>query len=326
MNKNKPKAVRALAVASAVALIASATVTTTSANAAGDTIGFSPMSLDIPALAGMAEGIKGYGGGKYGFNVVTSNPKFDPATQASDIRTWINGGTVKGFWSLAASSQALGPVLKEAQNKGVVAVVNGVPADYGFSGLQKGITFSRINYEKLGNGLGTQLGKCANFRLKGAAKIIYVSNPAGQVGAKEQETAFKAALKKISPKSKIVATVLNKDGSRATAQTVVRTALTAHKDATALIALNDEGSLGGITAFTAAGKNASKLCAVGGGGGDEAKAAVKSGKLYALGELLFANDLMQTVDELARLIKDPAATGKQLETPVKITTKSNIGK
>ncbi len=326
MNKNKPKAVRALAVASAVALIASASVATTSANAAGDTIGFSPMSLDIPALAGMAEGIKGYGGGRYGFNVVTSNPKFDPATQASDIRTWINGGTVKGFWSLAASSQALGPVLKEAQAKGVVAVVNGVPADYGFSGLQKGVTFSRINYEKLGSGLGTQLGKCANFRLKGAAKIIYVSNPAGQVGAKEQENAFKAALKKISPKSKIVATVLNKDGSRATAQTVVRAALTAHKDATALIALNDEGSLGGITAFTAAGKKVNKLCVVAGGGGEEAKAAIKSGKMYGLGELLFVADLTQTVDELARLIKDPTATGKQLETPVKITTKSNIDK
>jgi ABC-type sugar transport system substrate-binding protein len=324
VNKNQSKAVRALAVASALALIASATVTT-SANAADTTtIGFSPMSLDVPALAGMAEGIKGYGGGKYGFNVVTSNPKFDPATQASDLRTWINGGTVKGFWSLAASSAALGPVLKEAQAKGVVAVVNGVPADYGFSGLQKGITFSRINYEKLGTGIGTQLAKCANFRLKGAAKVIYVHSQAGQVGSPEQEKAFKAALKKISPKSKIVATVLNKDGAQATAQTVVRAALQAHKDANAVIALSDEGTLGAITAFTAAGKKVTSMCMVGAGGSDGSKAMIKHGKLYALGELLFVNDLMQTVDELARLIKDPTATGKQLETPVKITTKNNL--
>lgn len=323
MNHNKPKAaVRVLALASAVALAATATVATSASAADSPTIGFSPLSLQIPALAGMSHGVEGYAGSK-GAKVLLSDPNLDPAKQVSDLSNWIKNKQVDGFWALSVAAQAVGPVLKEAQAAGIVAVVNGVPSDYGFSGLQKGITFSRIPYEKLGTGLGKKLGQCLTFRAKKkAASVIYVASPAGQVGAAEQEKAFKAALKAANPKAKIVATV-NGNGDRATSQNVVRAALQAHPEANGLISFNDEGSLGGASAFKAAGKKTAASCIVGAGGGDEAKAAVKAGTLYVLGEFLFGADLAQTVDELLAMAKNPSAVGRQMVTPIKFSTKTS---
>ena len=45
---------------------------------------------------------------------------------------------------------------------------------------------------------------------------------------------------------------------------------------------------------------------------------MKSGKLYGSAALDFKGDLMQTMAELARLLKDPTATGKLLSVPVSI--------
>ena len=285
------------------------------------TVAFSPMSNQIPALIGMFHGFQGFGASQ-GLNVIQApDANFDPATQKKNLEALIKNGQIKGWWSLAAGAPVtLRSTLLLAQQRSVVAVVNGVPSDYGFNGPQRGITFSAIDYATLGGKLGENLGKCLAAKKITTGELINGLNPAGAIGKKEQEAAFAKALKKYAPKVKIVQT-LALSGDTAKWQSSVRTAIQAHPKAVAFNAWTDEATLGGVNAFKSAGKKTSGLCIVGGGGSDEALAAQTSGDVYAVAKLDFEGDLVQTVLTLKAMIANPNALGKQLSVPVKVYTK-----
>lgn len=61
--------------------------------AEGTGLAFSPLSLDIPALKGLSEGVKGVGGGM-GYEVPVLDPKFDAPTQADQLTQVITTGRV----------------------------------------------------------------------------------------------------------------------------------------------------------------------------------------------------------------------------------------
>jgi ABC-type sugar transport system substrate-binding protein len=84
------------------------------------------------------------------------------------------------------------------------------------------------------------------------------------------------------------------------------------------MATNDEGGLGALGAYKAAGKSAD--CVVDFGGNDEVLADVKSGQIYGVGALQFQADMLQTLASVGRMLKHPTALGKQLEVPLKIIT------
>ena len=285
------------------------------------TVAFSPMSNQIPALIGMYQGMKGFGAAQ-GLNFIQApDANFDPVTQKKNLEALIKNGQIKGWWSLAAGAPSvLRSTLLLAQQRTVVAVVNGTPADYGFSGAQRGITFAAIDYAKLGSALGEGLGKCLVAKKEATAEIIHGVNPAGTVGGKEQEAAFLAGLKKTAPNAKIVATVINK-GDQASNQTAIRTVIQAHPKAVGFNAFSDEATLGALNAFKTANKLTAKTCIVGGGGSDEVVAAQAAGSVWAVAKLDFDGDLAQNVLELKRLIANPNAMGKLLTTPVKVFTK-----
>jgi ABC-type sugar transport system substrate-binding protein len=287
------------------------------------TVAFSPMSNQIPALIGMFHGFQGFGASQ-GLNVIQApDANFDPATQKKNLEALIRNGQIKGWWSLAAGAPSvLRSTLLLAQQRGVVAVVNGVPADYGFNGAQRGITFSAIDYATLGGKLGEALGKCLVAKKQATGEMIYGVNSAGTVGKKEQEAAFIAGLKKYAPKVKIVATVAAAAGGQAGNQTAIRTVLQAHPKAVAFNGFTDEATLGALNAFKTAGKlSASKTCIVGGGGSDEVVAAQAAGTVWAVAKLDFEGDLTQTVLTLKGMIANPDAMGKLLSVPVKIFSK-----
>ncbi len=79
---------------------------------------------------------------------------------------------------------------------------------------------------------------------------------------------------------------------------------------------NDEGSLGALGAFAAAGKDLPCLTET--GGNDEVLQAVKDGKIYASVALQFQDDMVQSFDTLAKMIDDPTMTGEQLTVPQKV--------
>jgi ABC-type sugar transport system substrate-binding protein len=306
-----------------VAAAALALSTSVPAQAADNpTVAFSPMSNQIPALIGMFHGFQGFGASQ-GLNVIQApDANFDPATQKKNLEALIKNGQIKGWWSLAAGAPSvLRSTLLMAQKRSVVAIVNGTPADYGFTGKQRGITFSAIDYATLGGKLGAGLAKCLVAKKEASAEIILGANPAGTVGKKQMEAAFAAALKKGAPKVKIVATV-GVGGDTAKWQTSIRTALQAHPKAVGFNGWSDEATLGAINAFKSAGKLKPKTtCLVGGGGNDEVLAQQKAGTVYTVAKLDFEGDLVQSVLTLKSMVANPNAYGKLLSVPVKVFTR-----
>jgi len=306
---------KAACLVSTAAVVGAVLVSAPAASAANakPTIGFSPIALAVPALKGLSEGVKGVGAGM-GFNTLILDPNFDPVKQAQQLTQVINSGKVNAAWVISIKPPANAPVARLAQKKGVPMLLNGVPADYGFSGPQKGLAFGRIDYNKVGAAMGALAGECINAKAGGNAEVLMMTSQPGTAGKEEQDAATLKWLAKTAPNAKVVQTIVIKD--RAGAQQDVAAALQAHPNIKAVTGGNDEGALGALSAFQAAGK--SVPCITENGGNDEVLADVKAGKIYGSAALDFKGDLMQTMGELARLLKDPTSTGKLLSVPVSI--------
>jgi ABC-type sugar transport system substrate-binding protein len=277
------------------------------------TIVFSPIGLQVPAMKQLSEGVTGYGQSK-GVKVTIQDPKLDPQKQVSDLQTAIESGSVDGAWAIMIAPPTAAQVVQDALDKGVPLILNGTPADYGLKGLEPGVSFSTIDYAAQGKAIGEELGNCINEKLDGKAQILYGDSAPGTAGKEEQDKAILAALKATAPDAEIVAHVTISD--RTAAQTDVGSALQGHPDIDAVMGQNDEGSLGALGAFAAAGKDLPCLTET--GGNDEVLQAVKDGKIYASVALQFADDMVQSFDALITMIDDPSATGVQLTVPQKV--------
>lgn len=130
-------------VAGLVGLLASVALAD-AAVAGGTGLAFSPISLDIPALKGMSQGVAAVGG-KQGYDVIILDPKFDGPTQAQQLNQLISSGRIKSAWAISVNPGVMGGVIDTAKEKGAVLVLNGEPKDYGQSGMVPGVTFARID-------------------------------------------------------------------------------------------------------------------------------------------------------------------------------------
>jgi ABC-type sugar transport system substrate-binding protein len=276
-------------------------------------IAFSPLALKIPAMKGLSEGVKAYGKSK-SYSIVVQDPNLDPQKQVTDLQSVIESGRVGGAWAIVIQPSSMSALVKVAQSKKVPLLLNGTPTDYGLSGLQPGLTFDTIDYAAQGKAVGEELGNCINEKLGGKAQVIFGQGAAGSAGKAEIESATKQALAATAPGAKIVSKLIISD--RAAAQTDIGNAIQGHPGVKAVLGLNDEGALGAIGAFSAAGK---KLpCVTETGGNDEVLKAVKDGKIYAVVALQFQADMAQSFDTLVKMIGDPTATGLQLTVPQKV--------
>src|SRR6516162_5564139 len=286
-----------------------------SSGALPHTLVFSPLSLQPPALKGLSVGVQAYGKSK-GWSVQVQDPNYNASTQQTELNDVINSGVAGALWVIAVDQSSMDTVLRGAQGKGIPVLVNGVPSDYGYSGLQPGITFDVIDYKAAGTALGQQLGACINKKLGGTAEVLFSQAPAGTAGKAEMDSSAEAALKATAPKATIVSTLV--ESARDTAQTDVGNALQGHPGINAVMAMNDEGTLGALGAFEAAGK--SLPCLTDFGGNPEVLADVKTGKIYASVALQFAADMVQSFNTLEAMQADPKQVGKQLYVPQKIYT------
>lgn len=275
------------------------------------TLTFSPLALSIPALKGLSEGVKAVGG-EMGYDVIVVDPDFDPTKQAQQLNELITTGRTSAAWVISVNPGAMKDVVDQAQAKEVVLVLNGVPEDYGYNGMQAGVTFARINYEKFGGTVGELLGQCVNEKLGGSAKVIFLQSAEGTAGKQEIEESMQGKLAELAPGAEIVATAIISE--RAEGQNTVGQILQANPDANAVMTTNDEGGLGALGAFKAAGTELP--CLVDAGGNDEVLAAVESGEMYGAAALDFQGDMMQTFEAVATMLADPSAPGAQLEVPV----------
>ncbi|MEV6841923.1 substrate-binding domain-containing protein [Actinoplanes sp. NPDC051411] len=280
-----------------------------------ETLVFSPLSLAPPALKGLSEGVKGYASGK-GWEVIVQDPNFDSSTQTQQLNEVLSSGRAGAGWIIAVAPPSILPIIRTAQSKGIPLLVNGRPDEYGFAGPQPGITFDYVDYAAGGKALGEQLGNCVNEKMGGRADVLAAQSSEGQAGKKEFEEAAAAALKATAPGATIVQSVIAKD--RAGAQTDVGNVLQGKPGLSAVLASNDEGALGAIGAFAAAGKT--PRCVTDFGGNDEVLKNVTTGKIYASVALQFQADMTQSFDTLVRMRADPKANGQVLIVPQKVLT------
>jgi ABC-type sugar transport system substrate-binding protein len=244
------------------------------------------------------------------------DPNFDATKQTQQLNEVISSGRAGAAWVIAVAPRSMSQILRSAQSKGVPILVNGKPDEYGFAGPQPGITFDYVDYAAGGTALGQQLGKCITEKLGGTAKVLYAASSQGQAGKDIFDKAAADALKAAAPGATLVQTVTTTD--RAKAQTDIGNALQGNPDLTAIMAANDEGALGGIGAFGAAGKKVD--CVSDFGGNDEVLKAVTDGKIYASVALQFQADMTQSFDTLVTMQADPKANGEVLIVPQKIVT------
>jgi ABC-type sugar transport system substrate-binding protein len=279
------------------------------------TLVFSPLSLAPPALKGLSEGVKGYASSK-GWEVIVQDPNFDATKQTQQLNEVISSGRAGAAWVIAVAPKSMGQLIKTAQGKGVPLLVNGKPDEYGFTGPQPGVTFDYIDYEAGGKALGEQLGKCMAEKAGGAGKVLYAASTEGSAGKEAFDTAALAALKTAAPGVTVVQTIIAKD--RASAQTDTGNVLQGNPDLKGIFSANDEGALGGIGAFSSAGKT--PACVADFGGNDEVLKDVTAGKMYASVALQFQADMTQSFDTLAKMQADPKANGEVLIVPQKVVT------
>ncbi|KQW47249.1 hypothetical protein ASC77_12240 [Nocardioides sp. Root1257] len=277
------------------------------------TLVFSPLALKIPAMQQLSDGIKAYGKSQ-GYDVVVQDPNLDPQKQVTDLQTAIESGKADAVWAIMVAPEAAASLISVAQDKGVPMVVNGTPEAYGLDGMVPGITFSTIDYEAEGEAAGTELGNCINEKYDGKAKVLFEEAAPGTAGKEEYEGAVKKYLAATAPDAEIVQSIVVSD--RQAAQTDVGNVLQGNPDINAVFGQNDEGALGTIGAFKAAGKDLPCLTET--GGNDETLAAVKSGDIYAVVALQFQDDMSQNVATLTKMLEDPTAEGEQLTTPQKV--------
>src|ERR1700712_4128633 len=281
------------------------------------TVVFSPLTLQAPALKGLADALTGYSKSK-GWKAIVQDPNFDPAKQNQQVNEVLSSGRAGAIWVIAVAPKSMGGTIKAAQKKGVPILVNGKPAEYGYDGAQKGVSFSYIDYTAAGKALGDQLGKCLTEKNGGKGDVLFNESSAGQAGKAEFEAAAKAALAAGAPGATIVQRLEVKD--RSSGQTDIGNALQGHPDLVGVMSSTDEGALGAIGAFN--NNTKSKLCNVDFGGNDEVLKDVKAGNIYSSVALQFAADMKQSFDTLVKMQSDPKAKGEVLVTPQKIITSS----
>ncbi len=316
--KTPARALRAL-MSSAVfsgAVIASSLLGANAALAEGTGLAFSPLSLDIPALKGLSEGVS-HVGADMGYDVVILDPKFDAPAQTDQLLQVITTGRVKAAWVLSVNPGAMKPVIEAAQAGGAVLVLNGIPKDYGYDGMVPGVTFAQIDYTAFGGKAGEMAGQCATEKLEGKGKALLIQSKEGTAGKAEIDAQQEAQLLAKAPGVEIVERIITSE--RAESLDKVSQVLQAHPDINIVVTAHDEGGLGALGAFEAAGKEIP--CLVDAGGNEEVLKAVADGKMYASVALNFGADLMQTFGAIEAMLKDPSAPGTQTAVPLDVKTK-----
>lgn len=276
-------------------------------------LGFSPLSLDVPALQDTANALAAAGKGS-GIKVTVADPKFNPQTQITQVMQWIQLKQVDAIWIIPVAPPELAPVIAAAKQAHIALLLDTSPQAVGMTGPGVGVSFAGTDYTTFGADLGKLTTECINSRLGGDGKIIYEKDSTGQFGSPATDAALNAALSSGSPKAAIVSTISPVGQLPSQQQTAA--ALQAQPTANTAVGTNDEAVLGALAAFQQAGKNPLKSCLVGGGGGAQSLAAIKAGTVYGGVVFDYKTDTENNVKAIVKMVTDPTSVGVSLHIPI----------
>ena len=176
------------------------------------------------------------------------------------------------------------------------------PRTTGSTVRQPGITFSTIDNDDFGKGIGDLMADCVNERLDGEAIVIYVGSGEGSTAPTNiNEELAGGARRRALPRPRSSRSWSPCTDDVAGTQAVIESALQGNPDSDGLMAGDAESTMAGLNVYSAAGKDPTEICIVGNGGTEDQIAAVEAGELYGVVAFDFVGDLAQNVDELHRL-------------------------
>ncbi len=143
-------------------------------------IGFLPPGLEIPAFQGLWHGLEGYGGGRYGDEVVAVDAKFDPTVQVQTVEQWVELDQVDGIWIIPVAAEAVAPTLQAATDAGHRGDRRrrSRPTT-GSTPRPPGMTFANIDNAEFGVGIGEMMADCVDERLGGEGQLLYIGSGRG---------------------------------------------------------------------------------------------------------------------------------------------------
>jgi ABC-type sugar transport system substrate-binding protein len=276
-------ALAAIAMSTVVLSGCSATASSGSSTAAAakcGTIGFVPLNQIQSIFVDQATAAKKWAS-EHGCKLLVGDANNDPLTQANIIDNWVDAHQVDAIIVAPIDVNALKPSLTKAADAKIPTLVNG--------GLTKPFAPHEVvvatDWIKYGQHAGEATAACIKQKFHGKGVVAILGGPqlpgtivTGRINSEV------STIKKLAPKSKIVANV-NGQGQTLASQNAFAALLLKDPTINSVTGTNDDSMDGVVNAITAAGKDPSQYCIVGLDATAQGLANLKAGKFYATVDL-----------------------------------------
>jgi ribose transport system substrate-binding protein len=231
------------------------------------TIGFSVSTMQNPYFVSMAAGVQEKAKA-LGVKVLTGDAGDDAAKQANDIQNFISQH-VSAVILNPTDGDAVGSSVKALNDAGIPVITvdrtsnsGAVKSQIGTDNVTAGATTAKTLFDDMG----------------GKGNVLVLEGVPGASPTRDRGTGFQQTLKSY-PGIKIVGSQ-TANFQRDQGLTVAQNLLQAHRDATAILSMNDEMALGAVEALRSSGK-LGHVKIIGIDGGADAIKAVEAGTMVA---------------------------------------------
>ena len=284
-------------------------------------IGFSPFTLQVPALKGLSDGLTAAGKAS-GDTVVSADPKGDPSTQLQQLQQWVQLKQVDAIWVIPAAAKTVAPVLQQAQQKGIVVIASGKPSDYGMSAGAPGITFTEVDNTAYGTKIGELTAQCITQKPGAPVRWSTCRAPPVAEARGDQRQRSRPRWPRTRRSRRSSTSRPPRTGWAPSRRSPVpcrppRARTPSSARTTSRPSAGSPPSSRRARTPRADLRRRRRRQRRGQGGG------VKSGKVFADVAFDFQKDLGQNLQELHSLAANPKAAGKQLVTPIQVITQDS---
>jgi ribose transport system substrate-binding protein len=285
-------------------------------------VGTSVYSTEIEYFKILSDAYKA-SGAAHGVNILATDGQNSVDKQTQIIEDFISKN-VDGIIISAVNPDAEKPALEEAMKAGIPVILQGqerveanwTTANVGYSEADMGRMAGELVAEKI-NKLYSKLP---------VVKVAVLGFPKWPSCIRRADASVKALRDNV--KGPRIEVVINQEaGTRQLGLQIIETALQANPDLRCVVSINDDGAIGAVAAFEAAGINVVKECAIAGCNNDRgARPYIKDGKLLGSVDLNHQGLADVALEALMKFKKNGVKIPEMLYVKMNKVTKANLDK